>query len=313
MAFMPDGARLAPRSILLALAAVLAVGCATTNAYRDPITKYQQASTVVTELARVEYRDANRRERNAEIDRRVERREAIDLKLFEDPKYVVLDEAGMQARLDALDALAKHGTLMLALANADSPGRAKAAATSLDEAVVKLRKAAGDEPSSDFSARANAFTAIAGEIVQLVLQRQLTKALDRGIIASNDSVPGLIAALREDMTALHARKRSMLGARRVRAVDEYADQLAKKPYNAAATQKAADALKDIQDEWDKLPSMLGSGKAFDAMAAAQAALVAFAESPKKPQDVDNVLEATDAFAESAKVIADSIKTIRQGA
>lgn len=301
------------RLLLLAVLATAQIGCATTNAYRDPITKYQQATTVVTEIARTEYREANRRERNAEIDRRVERRQPIDLKLFEDPQYVVLDEAGMQARLDALDALGKHGALMLALANADSPGRAKAAATSLDEAVVKLRKAAGDAPSSDFTARANAFTAIAGEIVQLALQRKLTQALDRGIVASNEAVPGLITALREDMVDLHARKRAMLGARRVRAVDEYADQLAKKPYNAAAAQKAADAVKDVQDEWDKLPSMLGSGKAFDAMAAAQAALVKFAESPKKAQDVDNVLEATDAFAESAKVIADSIKTIRQGA
>jgi hypothetical protein len=57
--------------------------------------------------------------------------------------------------------------------------------------------------------------------------------------------------------------------------------------------------------------LLGAGPGLDAMAQAHQKLVDYAKSSKHPQDLAELVEATDAFVTRAKVIADAIKTIRE--
>jgi hypothetical protein len=292
----------------LALTLLLA-GCVTPAAYKEPITRFQQASTVVIEVARIEYNDANGRERNALIDDYAAKRLRIDLTTLNSEEIRLLGADDLAARMAALDALSKHGQLLLALASSDAPTRAKAAANSLDEAVVGLSKSLGNTPSDEFKAKAGAFTAIAGEIVKLALDKKITEALDKAIISSKNDIPALISVLREEMSALHVRRRAILSNARVAATDDYND-LVKAKASDAALQKAAAEIKKTEQEWDRLPLQLGAGPSFDAMTNAHLKLVEYAESPKKPQDLSELVDAIDVFVGSAKIIADSIKIIR---
>ena len=92
---------------------ILLVGCATPAAYRDPITRFQQASTVVIEGARVEYGLANKRERDAAIDKLVDKRAKIDLKALGNQDLILLTPDDLSIRMSALDTLSKHAQLLL--------------------------------------------------------------------------------------------------------------------------------------------------------------------------------------------------------
>ena len=198
----------------LLVLAVLLAGCVSPAAYREPITRFQVASTVVIEGARLQYSSANRSERDAEIDRRAARAEKITLRDLNDPKLRLLEPDDLAARITALDALAKHGQLLLTLASSDAPNRAKDAANSLDDAIVGLTKSLGRTPSSEFTKTAEGFAAIAGEVAKLALELKITQALDKAIIASEKDVQALIRLLKTDMSALYERQRNRLSAAR---------------------------------------------------------------------------------------------------
>ncbi|MGB5687338.1 MAG: hypothetical protein WBM35_16130, partial [Candidatus Electrothrix sp.] len=60
------------RSILIIpIAALLLSGCASTEGYKKPISDFQAASNIVIENARIEYKLVNKKERDAEIDKRI--------------------------------------------------------------------------------------------------------------------------------------------------------------------------------------------------------------------------------------------------
>jgi hypothetical protein len=289
--------------------AVLFAGCASPAAYREPITRFQIASTVVIEGARLQYSSANRSERDAEIDRRAARAEKITVRDLDNRELRLLEADDLAARMAALDALAKHGQLLMTLASSDAPDRAKDAANSLDDAIVGLTKSLGRAPSSEFSKTAQGFAAIAGEVAKLALELKITQALDRAIIASEKDVQALIVLLKKDMSALYERQRTRLTAARTTATDEYNEQLDANPRDAAKLRLALLNIKNTENAWDSLP-LLGAGAGLDAMSDAHQKLVDYAKSPKKPQDFAELVDATDAFVTRAKIFADAIKTIR---
>ena len=294
----------------LLVLAVLLAGCVSPAAYREPITRFQVASTVVIEGARLQYSSANRSERDAEIDRRAARAEKITLRDLNDPKLRLLEPDDLAARITALDALAKHGQLLLTLASSDAPNRAKDAANSLDDAIVGLTKSLGRTPSSEFTKTAEGFAAIAGEVAKLALELKITQALDKAIIASEKDVQALIRLLKTDMSALYERQRNRLSAARVTATDEYNAQLDANPRDAAKLRLAVLNIKNAENAWDTLPFLLGAGPGLDAMSDAHQKLAEYAKSSKKPQDLAELVDATDAFVTRAKIIADAIRTIR---
>ena len=294
----------------LILSTFLIVGCMNPAAYREPITRFQQASTVVIEGARTEYGLTNKRERDALIDGLVAKRAMITLKTLNDKEMRVLGSDDLAARMLALDALAKHGQLLLTLASSDAPARAKDAANSLDDAIVGLSSSLGRVPSDEFKNKAEGFATIAAEVTKLALEANISQALDKAVTLSEKDVLALIRLLRDDMSALHERRRSILSAARVFATDEYNEELAKTNPGPDKLQKAATKIKTVEDAWDKLPLLLGAGPSLDAMAQAHQKLVEYAKSPKNPQDLAELIEATDAFVTRTKVIADAIQTIQ---
>jgi len=293
------------------LSTLLIAGCMSPAAYREPITRFQQASTVVIEGARTEYGLTNKRERNALIDGLVAKRALITLKTLNDKEMRVLGSDDLAARMLALDALAKHGQLLLTLASSDAPARAKDAANSLDDAIVGLSSSLGRVPSDEFKNKAEGFATIAAEVTKLALEAEISQALDKAVTLSEKDVLALIRLLRDDMSALHERRRSILSAARVFATDEYNEELAKTNPSPDKLRKAASEIKTVEDVWDKLPLLLGAGPGLDAMSQAHQKLVEYAKSSKNPQDLAELIEATDAFVTRAKVISDAIQTIQE--
>ncbi|MEK6736572.1 MAG: hypothetical protein AABY47_08380, partial [Pseudomonadota bacterium] len=189
----------------LILSVLFLAGCANTAAYREPITRFQQASTVVIEGARIEYGIANQRERDAEIDRLISNRKEITLKDLNNKDLRVLSSDDLAARMAILDALSKHGQLLLALASSDAPVRARDAANSLDDAIVSLSTSLGKLPSGEFRNNIEGFATIAAEVTRLSLEVKISQALDKGITLSENNILAIIRLLQVDMSALYER------------------------------------------------------------------------------------------------------------
>ncbi len=290
--------------------ALLLAGCSNMASYREAITDYQLASNVVIEQAREYYCIANKGERDAEIDRRVARGDEITIPILEDKDLVLLSPDGLAARMAALDVLAKHGLLLLTLANSDAPDKAKFAANSLKDAIDNLLISLGHAPSDSIKGTTEGFAAIASETVKLALEAKIEQALDKALTVSEQGVIALIQLLREEMNSLNTRQRSKLSNARVSAINEYNKELKRPGHNLEDLQKAASRIKVVEDAWESLPWQLGAGAGLDAMAQAQQNLIDFAQSSKKPQDLADLVEAMEAFVSRAKVIADAIQTIR---
>lgn len=285
-------------------------GCATPAAYRDPIIKYQLASTVVIENARLEYAEANDRERAAFVDRAVQHRQRLDLSALQSKDLQVIGSKDIETRMIALNALSKHGELLLALASSDAPDRSRAAANSLGEAVANLQESLSDAPSGEFREKASGFAAIAGEIVSLVMDRKISEALDRSILTSEQDVQALIGLIRGDMSVLYERRRAMLSAERVAAIDDYNAALKQSPPDRRELRDAADAVLRTEERWDQLALLQGADPSLDAMNQAHAGLVSYARSSKQPQDFASLVETIEAFVARVSIIADGIKRIR---
>jgi len=291
--------------------AFLFAGCANPSAYREPITRFQQASTVVIEDARIEYSIANKRERDAAIDYLVAHREKITLSKLNDKEIRVLNENDLAVRMAALDTLIKHNRLLLTLASSDAPTRAKDAANSFDDAIVSLNSSLGKASSDTFKSRAEGFSTIAAEVTKLALEAKINESLDKAIISSEKDILTLIELLQDDIGALHERRRNVLSSARILATNEYNEELARTNPNPEKLQKAATAIKKVEDAWDNLPLLFSAGSGLESMAATHQELVDYAKSSKNPQDLAELVDATDSFVTRAKIIADAIKIIRE--
>jgi len=297
--------------LCLMLPTLLLIGCVSTETYREPIENFQKASAVVIEGVRVEYGLANKRERDAEIDRLVARKEKIDLEILNDKKMRMFNSDALAARMDALDALDKHGQLLLVLASSDAPTKAKDAAMSLNGAITGLKSSLEKEEDSKFKNTSEGFMKIASEVIEFALSGNIRQALDRAVILSEGDILVLSNLIKDDMDRVYERKRTALHGARVSATTEYNEEVSKPNPSIEKLQKLASEIKKTEDAWDNLPLTVGATKsALDAMDQAHRQLAYYAKSSKNPQDLGGLSEAIDTFITRAKVVADAIKTIR---
>lgn len=301
--------KLTKRAMIVPVASLLLLGgCAKPSAYKDQISKFQAATAVVTEGARKEYYAANKRERDAVIDRHIAEGKKIDLPLLNETS--LLEGNDFSARMDALYALKKHGELLFKLANSAASEDAKQAVNSLDDALLKLSSSLKQAPSSDFKTKAGAFATVAGEVTKLVLNAKIEEALKKAILLSEKDVSSLIVLLKDEMAAFRARQKSTLSQARVLATDEYNHELKATPPNPDKLKNAAAKIKQAEDVWENLAFLPGPG--FKEMNDAHQKLVSYAKKDRKsPEDLAELVAAMEAFAEQAKIIADAIKNIQQ--
>jgi hypothetical protein len=303
--------KLTKRAMIIPVASLLLLsGCAQPSAYKDPISTFQTASTVVIEGAMSEYQAINKRERDALIDMSIADKKEINISILNNT--ALLTKEDFDARMAALNALANHGKLLFKLANSNAPEEAKQAVNSLDDALLKLSNSLGKaSPDDGFKDKAGAFATIAGEVTKLVLNAKIDKALEKAIILSETDVLALITLIEDEMAKFRLRQESATRPlARLLAINEFNEEVKKTSPDQNKLKGAGVRIKQSEDAWEELEYLPEPG--FEKMKQAHQELVNYAKKKdKSPEDLAGLVAAMDAFADQAKIIADAIKTLQQ--
>lgn len=300
------------RWVLLGL--LLCYGCASPASYTQPIARFQEASSIVIVGARLYINDLNKVEREAYVSARRAKREPIILKDLEGTRLISAE--GLQARFDALDTLTKYGNLLATLAGSDAPDRIVAEANDLQEALKGLaattQKLSGSAGNEQFVKAVGVATTVFGEVARFAIEKKIQAALDSAITKGEAPIAQLMTVISEDLTAAFERRRSSLSKRRVELIDVYNKEVAK---GSSADDTALDLFAERivmhEDRWEALPEAHPT-EGLDAMRHAHQALVDYAKSDKKPQDLVGLVAAMETFVSRAKRLAAAVLALKGG-
>jgi outer membrane murein-binding lipoprotein Lpp len=294
---------------VLGIATILS-GCRT-GGYRDPISKFQSAASVVIASTRLYATELNKVERDHYIAGKLSQKAEIKLNELEGAQ--VFSQEGLKARLDAMDQLASYGSLLSKLANSDAPSRISAEIQSLGDAIKRLSTTVNDLANTDdaaFRSAVGPVSVIVGEILSLITQNKIREALDKAIKDGEVPINKLLSVIRNDISIAYERKRNSLSDTRVSLVREYENERAKGPTSEPEKLRLyADRIRAHEDRWEAFASA-DPGEGLDAMAKAHTALVNFAKSSQKVNDLASLVEAMEAFAARAMNIGRAIQALR---
>lgn len=184
----------------------------TANKYRQPISKFQAASAVVSANARKSYEESNRLNRTLEIKRLTRLGEFITKSKLDNVQF--FDERDLQARFDALDRLNEYTDLLVSIANSDAPENISKSATELTGALNNLTNTlAGLQnknfPNSVFETKTNAAFGVASVVVSEVLKKfiehKIKEGVEAAIMRGETPINELIDALGDDLTTINNR------------------------------------------------------------------------------------------------------------
>ncbi|MET3379599.1 hypothetical protein [Variovorax paradoxus] len=300
-------------------AAFMLAGCAAPTSYVAPVTKFQQASGVVIDAAREEYKLANKRQRDAVIDEASYKRIPVGTpallggtKSSPQSGANVISPEALKLRLAALDLLEKHGTLLLELANNSAGASVRKSADSIGKSVTEIKgltgagKGPADSPEgSKVQSSLIRYADTAGLIAQYVIEARVERAISTAIMDGASTVHDLINALRIDAQALFDGRKVLARQARVRALDNFNAQIKAKA-SAESIAKAGAQLKAAADAEESLSVVPPLEQVIKEMGKAHAGLVDFARSAKSPQSFSDLVDAMDTFADRATELATSI-------
>src|SRR5262249_36187484 len=298
-------------SALVATSIVLASACGP-KGYIEPITKFQDASSVVIASTRTYLTELNKTERDNYILGQAGKKEQIRLDRIEEVQVFGGDR--LKVRLDALGLLAGYGNLLSKLANNDAPERIKGEATDLGNALKNLVQTTNGLTGNDdkqFKAAIGPVATIVGEVLSFALEQKIKRALDKAIQEGEAPVNSLLAALRIDVEVAYQRKRSFLSGQRTSLVDQYNQEFQKGTKADADKLRAyADQIRTNEDRWEVFASA-NPTESLDAMAKAHTALVKYAQSSNKISSLAALVEAMEAFSARAQRIGQAIQTLHK--
>jgi hypothetical protein len=281
------------------------------SAYRDPISKFQSAASLVIAGSRLYVTELNKVERDHYIDGKVHERGTIRIDEIEDVQ--VFSRDGLKARLNALDQLANYATLLSDLAHSDAPERIRAEAMGLGAAmdtlslsVHKLKNPADGAFRSSFGPAA----IIVGEICGLIVARDLDQALNKAILQGERPINNLLLTIQSDIAIAYELKRNSLSDMRVARVDDYNNELQKGADAGAEKLKSfAEKIKAHEDRWEAF-AVANPSEALNAMAQAHTALVKYAKSSHSDVDLKSLVDAIESFVARATSISDAVQVLR---
>lgn len=289
-----------PESSALLLIVGLTSGCTHITGYRDPISTFRGATAEVVTSSRAYLTEMNKVMRDSYIDLQATRLEPIDPSRTYDE---IFSPKGVELRLKALSALGRYAELLDSIANSDAPDKIGKEAQALGDAVAKLGGDVQGLPAGandSFKQGVGVFSRFFAQFAALAVQKEMENALNKAIADGQNTVEGLTAALKKDLSAAFELRRSALSQRWNAAVDAYNLQLkgGKSP-DPAELRRAAAELKTSLDAIDRLVTA-NPADTMDAFSAAHEALVKYAKSKKKAEDLAALSDAMLAFAARAK-------------
>lgn len=290
---------------------VMLNGCATTTTgYKKPISNFQNASSAVTESARVYVIQLNKTQRDAYIDGQVSGAEQIQLPEID--KLQVFAPQAIETRLEALKGLSKYGELLGQLANSDAPGNITSNAGDLAKSLQALEgsvKKLSPSGNTKFVGAIGPAATLMGEVARIAVERTIQESLDEAIAGGEEPIKELIRVIRNDLVIAYQLKRNAISNNRVIYVDGYEkERLGKR--DVVVLRKRGDEIKSALDLWEALPTSNPS-EGLDAMATAHSALLDYAKSEKNPEDLAAFAAEMEAFVARAKRVGNAVQQLQQ--
>lgn len=308
----PEASPVGLRRVFLGVCcfALLLGGCADRAGYREPISTFQDASSVVVGSARTYLTQLNKTERDAYIRRQANHNQPIVLNEVEKAQSFSPEQIAM--RLDALDVLAGFGALLGQLANSDAPERISGSAADLGDALEKLSghvsQFATGSADNKFVGAVGPVTKLVGEVTRIAVEKKIQQALDRAILAGDGPVRDLIKAIGADLALAYERKRNALSERRVDYIDAYGDTLG--PARGQERRRAAEDLIGYLDTWEAFP-LSNPEQGLAVMADAYSSLVTYAKSSKTPTDLAGLADQMELFAARARRVGTAVQELNK--
>lgn len=297
--------------LLAILLVTKATGCAKPSAYKAPVGKFRDASTVVIQSTKVYLNELNKVERDKYIYLQASKPDQIRIDEIE--QVQVFSKDGIAARLNALDQLASYVDLLDQVANSNTPETIKTKASDLQTSLTKLSgqvKALTGEDDKQFKNVAGRVLPVIGELLQAFAEQAIENALKKAIATGAEPVNQLIQAIEQDATVAYERRRNGLSAARVILVDQYNREFEKgKGADPAKLKAYADAISAGEDRWEAF-STAQPTDGLEAMKRANEALVKFAATPRPNiTDVTSFVNAMDSFASTATRVGRAVQEL----
>ncbi|NTW70403.1 MAG: hypothetical protein HGB23_11280 [Chlorobiaceae bacterium] len=293
---------------LLFLAALS--GCASTAGYKTPISNFQNASSVVTESARVYILQLNKTQRDAYIDRQVSMGWEIKLKMMD--SLQVMSPKSIAARLGALNQLSKYGSLLGQLANSDAPEKISSNAGDLAESLKTLNGNINELSAKDDKQFQSVFapaSVVIGEVARYAKEKMIQEALVEAINKGEEPVKNLIGVIKGDLEIAYSLSQSAFSVKRKYYVAAY-ELERKKAYDFDRLRTRGEEVKSALDAWETLPAS-NPTEGFDALATAHSALVDYANSPKQAENLATFSAQMEDFVARATRVGNAVKQLQQ--
>ena len=295
--------------LLPLLVASLLAGCRGPSAYKAPVTKFRDSSSVVIESTKKYLAALNKTERDHYIS--VQAAQPAQIQLIKVDEVQAFDPEEIGARIRALDELADYTDLLYQLATSDAPAESQARAKDLGDALTNLSgevtKLQGEKNNAFKTAATGAFFII-GDVLQAVVNAKLEDALRKAITSGDQSINTLIVAIETDSRIAYERKRNSLSSLRRSAVDAYNTELEKGAGADRLTlRNYADLISQTEDRWEAFQTARPVD-GLEAMRRANSAMVKFAKTSKPTvTDFASFVDAMEAFASTAKRVGESVQ------
>lgn len=221
--------------------------------------------------------------------------------------------ASIEARLDAVRLLSTYGARLAALAGSDAPARVQAGSKVLGDKLSALSQTfqslagAGDPTAASFVGPISTIVGVFGE---MILEAQRDAALRRAVQDGAPAVNTILDQLERDLDRVVQPLRTTGSFERVSSQITY--------YNATRTtlgfEQRRALLEQIGAEMSQHEAALAAdpGEAVDGIRDAHAALVRYATSARKPQDLHALVSAIETFNRRLRPLAEAVQQLRNG-
>ena len=306
--------------ILCSLAIFCLQTACTTNKYREPISKFQAASAVVSANARKSFTEINRLERTVAIKKLV--RDGKPIKISELQKVQPFTEEEIQARLDALDRLNEYVDLLVSIANSDAPQNISKSATDLTGSLSNLintvhglgnTSASGSGNSnSNFKTKTdNAFgvaSVVVSEILDSFVKQKIKEGLEKAILKGDTPINELIDAIGGDLTVIYLDQKTTFETERADLFKLYNNEISKMPPDQQLIATYKEQIISNEDTLETLASA-NPTESLTKMKKAHTKIVILAKT-NSPANFAEAVAAIEDFAAAAKRLGDAVDKLK---